>query len=206
MRREMRITPRKSPRQARSKVTVDAIIEATTQVLLTDGYDRFTTARAAERAGVSVGTLYQYFPNKAALASAVIERNCENFLTTFEQAVALRPTLRECIHALVDFALSSQHSPPDLHRIVNELAPRLGVSDRTEVVSRAIVQAIESMLRRHSGEISPEIDLAAAATIIETMLEALAHRVVLASPPPVQLDALAAETVRLITRYLGVGE
>jgi len=198
----MQITPRKSPRQARSRFTVDAIIEAATQVLRSDGYDGLTTSRAAERAGVSVGTLYQYFPNKAALASAVIDRNCGEFLATFERAVALRPTLRDCIHALVDFALSSQHSPPDLHRIVNELAPRLGVTERTEVVSRAVVKAVEAMLRRHSNELSPEIDLSAAAMIIETMLEALAHRVVQVEPSPEQIDALATETVRLLTRYL----
>ena len=69
----MDVKPRKSPRQARAKATVDAIVEATTQVLLEEGYDQFTTARAAERAGVSVGSLYQYFPNKAALVSAMID-------------------------------------------------------------------------------------------------------------------------------------
>ena len=56
--------PRKTPIQARSTVTVEAISEATIQVLLTHGADRLTTTRVAERAGVSVGTLYQYYPNK----------------------------------------------------------------------------------------------------------------------------------------------
>ena len=56
--------PRKTPIQARSTVTVEAIFEATIQVLLSRGADRLTTTRVAERAGVSVGTLYQYYPNK----------------------------------------------------------------------------------------------------------------------------------------------
>lgn len=198
----MQVSPRKSPRQARSKVTVDAIVEATTQVLLTDGYDRFTTARAAERAGVSIGTLYQYFPNKAALAAAVIDRSCEDFLIAFENAVAHHATLDETIRALVDFAVQAQHSPPDLHRIVNELAPRLGVTERTEMVSRATIGAIESLLRKHADEVAPEIDIPIAATIIETMLEALAHRIVLAEPANIDTDALARETVRMIARYL----
>ena len=65
--------PRKTPVQQRSTVTVEAISEATIQVLLTVGLDRLTTTRVAERAGVSVGTLYQYYPNKQALLFAVLK-------------------------------------------------------------------------------------------------------------------------------------
>jgi AcrR family transcriptional regulator len=65
--------PRKTPVQARATVTVEAICEATVQVLLTHGADRLTTTRVADRAGVSVGTLYQYYPNKQALLFAVME-------------------------------------------------------------------------------------------------------------------------------------
>ena len=68
------LKPRKMPRQARSEATVDTIFEATIQVLVTSGVRRTTTTRIAERAGVSVGTLYQYFPHKQALLYAVIER------------------------------------------------------------------------------------------------------------------------------------
>jgi AcrR family transcriptional regulator len=66
---------RKSPVQARSTASVDAILEATIQVLLDVGKERLTTTRVALRAGVSVGTLYQYFPNKSALLQAVLERH-----------------------------------------------------------------------------------------------------------------------------------
>lgn len=65
--------PRKTPIQARSTVTVESICEATIQVLLSHGLERLTTTRVAERAGVSVGTLYQYYPNKQSLLFAVIE-------------------------------------------------------------------------------------------------------------------------------------
>jgi AcrR family transcriptional regulator len=201
----MDVKPRKLPRQSRAKATVDAIVEATTQVLLVEGYDRFTTARAAEKAGVSIGSLYQYFPNKAALASAVIDRCCENFLIAFERALAAGPrrvTLAECIRAIVDVTLISHRLTPDLHRIVLELAPRLGVAERTETFSRAAAQAIEVMLRKHADEIAPDIDISAAAAILETLLEALAHRAASAHPVHLESDLLARETTRLITSYL----
>jgi AcrR family transcriptional regulator len=200
----MDVKPRKTPRQARSKATVDAIVEATTQVLLDGGYEKFTTARAAERAGVSIGSLYQYFPNKAALASAVVDRCCDNFVAAFEAALAgrRRATLADCIRAIVDLSLVSHHLTPQLHAIVVELAPRRGVSQRTRMVSQATTRLIESMLRKHADEIAPEVDIATAALLIETLLEALAHRMALERPTAGPDEELAREATRLIIRYL----
>lgn len=79
------LTPRKSPIQARSSATVEAVLEATIQVLLKDGKERLTTTRVAERAGVSVGTLYQYFPNKSALLQATLRRHMEEIAETIER-------------------------------------------------------------------------------------------------------------------------
>jgi AcrR family transcriptional regulator len=69
------LSPRKRPQQRRSRVTIDAIFEAAIQVLLANGLDRVTTIQIAERAGVSVGSLYQYFPNKNALLAAIVKRH-----------------------------------------------------------------------------------------------------------------------------------
>ena len=72
--------PRKSPVQARSTASVDAILKATVQVLLKVGKEKLTTTRVAARAGVSVGTLYQYFPNKSALLRAAMRLHMEEVL------------------------------------------------------------------------------------------------------------------------------
>ena len=69
------LNPRKKPKQQRSRVTIDTIFEAAIQVLLANGLDRITTIQIADRAGVSVGSLYQYFPNKNALLAAIVKRH-----------------------------------------------------------------------------------------------------------------------------------
>lgn len=80
------LKPRKTPRQSRSAATVDAIFEGTIQVLRSQGARRLTTTRVAERAGVSVGTMYQYFPNKQALLCAVIARYLGDVAIAVEDA------------------------------------------------------------------------------------------------------------------------
>lgn len=83
------LQPRKTPRQARSAATIEAIYTATIQVLLAEGVGRLTTTRVAERAGVSVGTMYQYYPHKQALLFAVVERQLD-MITDAMQTAAVR--------------------------------------------------------------------------------------------------------------------
>ena len=75
MQRQVRTTPRKRPSQERSRATVDTILDATARVLIHAGFDGLTTNAVATKAGVSIGSLYQYFPNKEAMVSALIERH-----------------------------------------------------------------------------------------------------------------------------------
>lgn len=80
------LKPRKQPVQARSTATLAAIFEATIQVLLTHGHQKLTTTLVAARAGVSVGSLYQYYPNKHALLAAAVERHLEHIVESVEAA------------------------------------------------------------------------------------------------------------------------
>src|SRR5437870_11008929 len=102
------LEPRKTPVQARAEVTVEAICEATIQVLLSHGAERLTTTRVAERAGVSVGTLYQYYPNKRSLLFAVLEHHLNNVAGGVEAACEsachkpLAEMIKEMVEAFVD--------------------------------------------------------------------------------------------------------
>jgi AcrR family transcriptional regulator len=115
------LNPRKKPRQRRSRVTIDVIFEATIQVLLANGLDRITTIQIADRAGVSVGSLYQYFPNKRALLAAIVRRHvgevadatiaacesahgrtlaemCETIMSAFVDAKTRRPEVSRALY------------------------------------------------------------------------------------------------------------
>jgi AcrR family transcriptional regulator len=104
------LEPRKSPVQARSTASVDAILEATVQVLLKVGKDRLTTTRVAMRAGVSVGTLYQYFPNKSALLQAALRRHLDEVADAVELVCKEQKggTLRQMVTALITAFLQAK--------------------------------------------------------------------------------------------------
>jgi AcrR family transcriptional regulator len=101
------VTMRKSPTQARAAHTVDAIVEAATQILQSDGEDRLTTNRIAERAGVSIGSLYQYFADKEAIVEAIAERERDRIVGVVVKSLSdvnredFEKVMREVIRALI---------------------------------------------------------------------------------------------------------
>src|SRR5215510_12865250 len=104
----LRTNLRKSASQARSRVTVDALLGATARILVKDGYDRASTNRIAHVAGVSIGSLYQYFPSKEALVAALIDRHKQQIIQVLRDAlikVAMQPVeeaARELVKVMID--------------------------------------------------------------------------------------------------------
>ncbi|MEI2581644.1 TetR/AcrR family transcriptional regulator [Scytonema sp. PRP1] len=99
MPRKIPTIPRKLPQQDRSKVTVDAILTATARILTEEGYDKASTNRIAELAGVSIGSLYQYFPNKEALVASLVEHHVNEMIDLVESK------LKDLFDAPVEVAL-----------------------------------------------------------------------------------------------------
>ncbi|SAI68851.1 TetR family transcriptional regulator [Bordetella ansorpii] len=127
---ESTLKPRKQPRQARSQATVDAIFEATIQVLLADGLQKLTTIRVADRAGVSVGSLYQYYPNKQALLYSVLERHLVRIGDAVEQACLsshgqpLADMVRAVVRAFVHAKTEHLEEGRALYALAGELETR----------------------------------------------------------------------------------
>jgi AcrR family transcriptional regulator len=142
------LNPRKCPRQARSAVTVDAIFQATIQVLLSAGSARLNTTRVAERAGVSVGTLYQYFPNKQALLFAVLERYLEKLMEALEAACGNHhgETAEAMAEATVKAYLQVKAEAPEVSRALYFIALDLDARGLVDAAIERAEQAIAAML------------------------------------------------------------
>lgn len=114
---------RKAPRQARSKSTVDAIVEAAARILATGGATGFSTNQVAQAAGVGIGSLYQYFPDKHDIVEAIRRQHLDEVLTALRTASACRGAPRTCAETLVDGLVAVHAGKPGLHRALLELAP-----------------------------------------------------------------------------------
>jgi AcrR family transcriptional regulator len=172
--------PRKTPIQARSTVTVEAISEATIQVLLSHGAERFTTTRVAERAGVSVGTLYQYYPNKQSLLFAVLEHHMNNVATRVEAACesACYKPLAEMIRDMVEAFVDAKMERADISAALYRVAADVGGPALIKRISQRSRKAMAATLQTAPDAKSPpdkfaiDIMLAAMAGAMRSLLEA----------------------------------
>jgi AcrR family transcriptional regulator len=179
------LKPRKSPSQDRARETVEAILEATARILVKHGYAGTNTNLIAERAGISVGSLYQYFPNKESLIAALNVRHAERIHERIEQqmrALGKKP-LRESIAAVVHEVVAVHLENPELERMLEtELryfdAP-LGEDDE----HKTILEMSRRFLDAHKREIRRR-DLDLATLVVMKMIESLVHALLFHYPGP----------------------
>lgn len=192
-------TPRKRPRQQRSRDTVHTVLEAAAQVFEREGYAA-TTNRIAERAGVSIGTLYQYFPNKRALLYALAEQHLttahERLSTLFAELDRTHPDWEDTVRAIATTVADLHTQWPRLHALLYEYTPRLpeGVA-RLHELHRMIIREVAEHLRRHDH---PTEDAEHTAALLVHAADAQLHRVLLGA------DDLAAQLTSTLLTHLAV--
>ncbi len=168
-----RSTPRKAPKQARSQATVDAIVEAAARILEERGHEGFSTNAVAEKAGVSVGSLYQYFPRKDALIGALILRETRALVESAEGSVG-EPTGEAAVSALISPCVEQQLRRPALARLLDFEEARLPLDADTELVKERFFELTRHMLLR--PDLPPQADIDTAArdvvAIIKGMVDA----------------------------------
>ncbi|WP_394825245.1 TetR/AcrR family transcriptional regulator [Pendulispora albinea] len=197
------VEPRKKPSQARSQATVDAILEATVRVLTKVGYDRASTNRVAAAAGVSVGSLYQYFPNKEALLVALVDRYHQRLMNvTFDRiaranAQDIPTAVREVIQAVVEAHVID----PVVHQILVEQIPRIGkLGEILSDIEVRTIPVVRTYLEQRKDEIRIR-DLDAAAYVVVVAVQSLTDRMV-HHKDKAELSRRIDATCDLVTRYL----
>jgi AcrR family transcriptional regulator len=183
---------------------VNAILEATVQVLNREGLDAATTSRIAEVAGVSVGSLYQYFSHRDAILTALQDREFARALELLEAALAsqnLGRSPRDTVSAVVQGLMALYSKSPGLHRVLAIEALRLEEADRVRAFDTRVVAIIRHFLAATGGTIRRKnVDAAAFVAfqaVRATMLASLLER-----PPGVDEATLVGEMVDLVLRYL----
>ncbi len=199
--------PRKNPSQQRSQRTVDAILEAAAQVFTTEGYECGTTDRIAERAGVSVGTLYQYFPNKDAILSVLMRRHIEH-VTSFlsglvEQVRTSAMPLDVAVQRLLRAVAEEQETGGGLHRAIAAVgAIPADVVASSQATHASLLQQLRQLL-----DASPGVKVADrhyASYLIMTTVDLVVHEFLTHPPSDLARERLLEELWRMVMAYLTV--
>lgn len=207
--RKRRPSPRRTPIQRRSQVTVEDILVAAAQIFEKHGYAAGTTNRIAARAGVSIGTLYQYFPNKEALAVALLERHIGQGMRMLEhwaaqclsESLPLAEALRRIVEGMIDLHLTQ----PRLQHMLLEETPRpTRIVDAWAKAERDACDLVAGLLRSYPEVRAVSVEIAAKTAV--QVVEAMTHR--LAADPATSLprEAFSRELVAMVAAYLCRGE
>jgi AcrR family transcriptional regulator len=198
------LSPRKTPRQQRSRQMLERIIDAATRVLSARGYDGASTNRIAAEAGISSGSLYQYFPNKDAIVVAVLDRFADDLADRI--GAQIEATMTEPWQtggrALLDAQIALFEENADLLRIIVEQIPRLGPVDKLDSLRTRMSGLVRLYLILNREQFRPDLDIEAAVWILAEVTGQLSVRYVL-ERPPIPRERMVEQLTALITRYIG---
>ena len=197
---------RKTPRQRRSAETVEAILTAAAHILEKEGFDAATTNRVAVKAGVSIGSLYQYFPNKESLVRALNDRHTKEILDLLRKRFGeLREApLESSVRAIVQTMVEVHRVNPALHRVLVNIVPSIGGLAETRVVEDAAAALLSQFLKARAADLRP-LNPDLSAFMLVHAVEALTHAAVLEHPELLKGELFVDEASRMILGYLRGG-
>jgi AcrR family transcriptional regulator len=196
-------TPRKLPKQERSRITVEAILEATTHILVEEGYDKANTNRVAERAGISIGSLYQYFPNKESLITALMDRHATEMAELVQTKLdrLFDSPLEIAIPEIITAVVAAHAINPRLHQVLSDEIPRSERSPQMQQANERITLLLRGYLERWRNRIQPQnIDLTV--FILSRTVDSLCHAAVIEYPNLVRDSQFEKEVSNLLLAYL----
>jgi AcrR family transcriptional regulator len=202
MKRKVARTYRREPQQRRARETVEAVLDAVVRILKRGGIEAVTTNRVAEVAGVSIGSVYQYFPDKRAIFAALHERHIQQIDRLVEAklmehaASPLDTLMRAMIEAMVD----AHTSDPELYELLSTEVPHRAEGTREFAVR--LHSAFRLAIASRAEELKTRRDLDTVVFIVTHMVESLAHGAVLRRPLRLSLAAAREEAVQAVLTYL----
>ena len=201
-RSEVVLEPRKSPVQARSAASVDAILDATIQVLLRVGKERLTTTRVALRAGVSVGTLYQYFPNKSALLQAALKRHLGEVTEAVELVCKEQKgrTLRQMVTALITAFLAAKMKDAETSVALYSVSSDVDGAKIGQQMGLRSNKAIVRMLESANDPLGTDPQLVA--SMLQGAMVGVSRRMLESGAAEKQFDGLRRELIFMACAYV----
>ena len=201
-RRKLAISPRKQPQQARSTELVAITLQAAVQVLAKQGAQRFTMARVAEKAGVSVGSLYQYFPNKAAILFRLQSdewRQTTELLRGILEDVRKPPLerLRRLVHAFIQ----SECDEAEMRVALNDAAPLYRDAPEAQEVRASGERTVQVFMQEVLPKAS-EATRASAGELIKTTLSTVGKQFSETRRSPAEIEAYAGAMADMFCAYL----
>jgi AcrR family transcriptional regulator len=196
------LEPRKAPVQTRSTASVEAILKATIQVLLKVGKEDLTTTRVAARAGVSVGTLYQYFPNKGALLRAALQRHMDEIGSALQSVCHEQKgsSLQQMATALVTAFFNAKMKDPKTSIALYSVSSDIDGARISREMSQKANRAIVSMLASAKEELLTDPELVA--SMLQATLAGVSRRLLESAAPEAEFEGFRDELVFLVTAYL----
>jgi AcrR family transcriptional regulator len=194
---------RKPPQQSRSRATVNAILDAMIRILDREGPEAASTSRVAEVAGVSVGTLYQYFANRDAILDALQDRELERAMDMMKRVLVVPGNVpdRRVARQVVEELLSLYRAAPALHRVLAVEGLRVTEPERVQAFDLRMVGVIRSFLML-AGPGIRRTNLDAAAFVVYQSVRASMLAYMLERPPGLDDAALVDEITELVVGYL----
>jgi AcrR family transcriptional regulator len=205
MRARKSLRPRRKPVQRRSRLTVDQILEGAAQVFAQRGYAGATTNHIAERAGVSIGSLYQYFPNKdtilVALHTRHMESGAELLRKMLEEALSEEKAPEHLLRRFVRQIIDTHASEPRLHHVFLHEGPRTPeLSKNLHAVEESMAHAVEQVLAEHGG--ISRLHAKHAAYLVVHVVEKVVHEYVIHPPPEMPVEIFVEELVAMLSGYI----
>ena len=191
------LEPRKLPVQARSTASVDAILEATIQVLLDVGKEKLTTTRVASRAGVSVGTLYQYFPNKSAVLQATLKHHLEEVTQAVERVCrdekggTLSSMATALINAFLEAKIRDAKASVTLYAVSSDV-------DGAKIVQQMAARSNNAVVAMLASVCEPVIrDPQPMASMLQGAMAGISRRLLESDDPEKQFETFRQELILL---------